>query len=465
MIFYMNAHLLLHADKIFSLLSPNGVLLSSISAVDRHSLVKYVFPNERLPDWIRFMLLKARDCWIIAHLCPLLKNRVKEDPATGSPFQVQLNVFEYYMFWFAYSAICRGNTEGPEEVKVQKNNMFRFENWAYSIPGLSSSKRGKEQKNEGNLYIRLIYAYLCTFVPTYEYNALQPYRSSLLHYSWGYDRSVIERAEFLVNTVIQFWLVDNDFSPLPLSVCKSYGLLLPLHSALGETPPTSGLAEVIDVFVKYLSLSSVLVVGGYNKVESARSPRRKIPGSFDVVEPRDVFLDLQCIDSWTSLIRRPLYRFILRTFLFCPVEMSLKNVSQVFNVWINYMEPWKISLDEFTEIDATINMSCKDRWKELLQTSSHGYSSSWQWFVLTNYLYYSSLVLHFIGFAHKFLHTNPEVIVQMVSKVCSLLLLIFSKLIYDTPLGEYASYVSRTHYLIAKQKWIKKSSKKDFSFL
>lgn len=409
------------SDKIFSLLSPNGVLLSSISAVDKHCLVKYVFPNERLPEWIRLMLLNERDCRALADLCPLLNNRVKEDPAKGSPCQVQLNVFEYYMFWFAYCAICRGNTEGSEEVKVQKVNMFRFENWAYSIPGLSSGKRGTEQKNEGNLYIRLLYAYLCTFVPIYESNALQPYRSSLLHHSWGYDNSIIERAEFLVNVVIQFWLVDNDFSPLPLSVCKSYGLLFPFRSVLGETPPTSGLGEVIDVFVKYLTLSSVLLVGGYDKVESAGSPFRKIPGSLDVVKPRDVSLDLQSIDSWTSLIRRPLYRFILRTFLFCPVETSLKNVSQVFNVWVNYMEPWKISLEEFTEFDATINMPCKDRWKEVIQTSSHGYSSSWQWFVLANYLYYSSLVMHFIGFAHKFLHTNPEVIVQMVSKVISIL--------------------------------------------
>lgn len=388
--------------------------------MDRHYLVKYVFPNERLPEWVRFMLLNERDCQALADLCPLFRNRVKEDLAKGSPFQVQLNVFEYYMFWFAYYPVCRGNSEGSETVKVQRSNKFRFENWTCSIPGLSSTKRGTEQKNEGNLYIRLLYSYLRAFVPVYESNAHQPYRSSLLHYSWGFDTSISERADFLVSVMLQFWLVDNDFSPLPLSVCKSYGVSFPFRSVLGETPPTSGLGEVINVFVKYLTLNSVVLIGGCQKVESAGNSLQRIPGSIDVIKPRDAALDLQSIDSWTSWIRRPLYRFILRTFLFCPVETSLKNVSQVFNLWVDYMEPWKINLDEFTELDATINMPCKDRLKGVTQTSIHSYSSSWQWFVLANYLYYSSLVMHFIGFAHKFLHTDPVVIVQMVSKVCTL---------------------------------------------
>lgn len=48
--------MLLVTGRIFSLLSPNGVLLSSIAAADGSSLVKYVFPVERLPEWVRYML-------------------------------------------------------------------------------------------------------------------------------------------------------------------------------------------------------------------------------------------------------------------------------------------------------------------------------------------------------------------------------------------------------------------------
>nr|GEU95006.1 signal peptide peptidase-like 2 [Tanacetum cinerariifolium] len=44
-------------------------------------------------------------------------------------------------------------------------------------------------------------------------------RRSLLHYSSGYDSLVLENAEFFVHTLIHFWILDNDFSLLPLSYC------------------------------------------------------------------------------------------------------------------------------------------------------------------------------------------------------------------------------------------------------
>ncbi|KAL3499624.1 hypothetical protein ACH5RR_038717 [Cinchona calisaya] len=405
------------AGKIFSLLSPNGLLLSSISAVDKLSLVKYVFPSERLPEWVRYLLQNTRDCGVLIDLCPLLKNRIKEDSPN---YNVQLNVFEYFLFWFVYYPVCRGNSEGPDSVRVRSSRKFRLENWAYSIPGLCSSKRGTEQKNEVNLYCRLLYAYLRAYVAVDDLNAHQCYRSSLLHYSCGYDTSVTERAEFLVNALVHFWLVDNDFSPLPMSVCKSYGVTLPFRSALGETPPTSGLGEVINLLVKYLTLNSVIGIEGHNKFECNGYPQWKVSGSVDMVNPRELTLDVNSNNSWNTWIQRPLYRFILRTFLFCPIESSMKNVSQVFTVWVNYMESWKVSLKEFTEVDAILGMPQKST-SEVAPTSEHGYSPPWQNFVLANYLYYSSLVMHFFGFAHKFLHTDPEVIVRMVSKVINIL--------------------------------------------
>ncbi|KAG8374699.1 hypothetical protein BUALT_Bualt10G0023200 [Buddleja alternifolia] len=398
------------AGRIFSLLSPNGVLLSSISGIDRFSLVKYVFPTERFPEWVRYMLQNERDCRFLADLCPLFKNRVKEDSIKGSSYQIQLNVFEYYMFWFAYYPVCRGNSEGSETVKVQRTKKFRLENWSYSIPGLTSTKRGTEKKTESNLYIRLLYVYLHSFVPVKDLNMHQPYRSSLLHYSPDYDSSGIERAEFVVNTMIHFWLVDNDFSPLPTGVCKSFGVTFPFKSVLSETPPTSGLGDVVNVFIKYLNLSSLGATEGPNHIEYAGSAGLRVSGSFDI-KSRDGVLSVQPIGSWNLSIQRPLYRFILRTFLFCPVETSIKNASQAFSVWVNYMEPWSISFEEFADLNEPLGLPTAN------ESSSPGYSSSWQGFILANYLFYSSLVMHFIGFAHKFLHTDTEVIVQMVAKI------------------------------------------------
>ena len=87
-------------------------------------------------------------------------------------------------------------------------------------------------------------------------------------------------------------------------------------------------------------------------------------------------------------------------------------------VWVSYLEPWLGRLDDFQELDAIVGGLGKDVKKENERSNEDKYSSLWQDYVLSNYLYYSSLVMHFIGFAHKFLHADPEVIVQMVLQVC-----------------------------------------------
>ncbi|KAH7514196.1 hypothetical protein FEM48_Zijuj11G0063000 [Ziziphus jujuba var. spinosa] len=409
------------ANRVFSLLAPNGVLLSSISAVDRLSLVKYVFPFERLPEWARFMLSSDKNCRVLSDLCPIFKGRVKEDSIKSSVYQIQLSVFEYYMFWFAYYPVCRGNNENSDNVSAKRSRRFKLENWVSSISGFSSARRSSEHKIECNLYMRLLYAYLRAFVPVHDLNSHQPYRSSLLHHSMSFDGTIIMQAEFLVNTFTHFWLVDNDFSPLPVNLCKSFGVSFPLHSVLGETPPTAGLGEFVNLFVKYLNLSSLVHTDGNENVEHNGSPRWRITGSFDSSKSKDVMVgspNFRTVGTWNLSIQRPLYRFIFRTFLFCPMETSIKNASQVFSVWISYMEPWLISLDDFADLDVIVNASAKNSRKADSQDLVGGYTSSWQGYVLSNYLYYSSLVMHFIGFAHKFLHADVEIIVQMVLKIC-----------------------------------------------
>ncbi|KAK9668001.1 hypothetical protein RND81_13G027900 [Saponaria officinalis] len=401
------------AGKLFAFLSPRGTLISSIFAVDKLLLVKYVFPVERLPEWFRFTLNCAKDCQILNDLCPLFRGRVKEDAIVKGSyhFQVHLNVFEYFVFWFAYYPVCRGDNDNLGTVSVSSSRKFRLENWTSSIPVLSSGiKRTPEHKDECNLYLRLLYAYLCAFVPMDDLNAHQPFRSSLLHYSPSFDDSVIMRAEFLVSVFVHYWLVDNDVSPLAVNVCKSFGVSFPFRSALGEMPPPSGLGEVVKLFVKYLNLSSVMVTRQDMRTDYVGSSGNKKFTSGDFVKTQEVI-------SWNGHIQRPLYRFILRTFLFCPMGSSMKNISEVFSVWIDYIEPWKLSKEEFSEFDTSKNNIAKENG----HLSPLQYSAVWEGYVLSNYLFYTSLVMHFIGFAHKFLHTDAEVIVRMISKVMDIL--------------------------------------------
>ncbi|CAH2046059.1 unnamed protein product [Thlaspi arvense] len=409
------------AERVFSLLSPSGILMSSIFAVDKLSLVKYVFPTERLPEYARFMLSSEKDRSALSNLCPFLKGKIEEDSLRGSSYEVRLNIFEYYMFWLSYYPVCRGNNEISAVNPIQKRKMFKLESWTLMKGFPGSSKRDSDQKLECNIYLRLVYAYLKAFVPVFDLNAHQPYRSSLLHYGNGYDGSVMARAEFLVNVFVHYWLVENDFSPFPVVTAKSFGVAPPFHSAVEEIPPTCGLEEVVKLLVKYLNLSWVTSgVGSENYIEYGESPRWKTPtsgSSFHVAN-----LSLRPLTSWNTYLQRPLYRFILRSFLFCPIRSSIKNASQVFSIWVMYLEPWLTSLDDLRDLEAALNGSVKDVNKEeSYESRVCGYTSLWQSYVISNYLYYSSLVMHFIGFAHKFLHTDPETITQMILKVMSIL--------------------------------------------
>ncbi|KAK9075705.1 hypothetical protein SSX86_004034 [Deinandra increscens subsp. villosa] len=411
------------SGKVFNLLSPTGVLMSSVTAVDRLSLVKFVFPIERLPEWVRLTLQNGTQCGVLSDLCPLFRGRLKD----GISSQVQLNILEYYLFWFAYYPVCKGSCDKHTTASTSASKGFRFYNWAYRSNlffGNGSKSSGNEQKNRisGDLYIRLLRAYLCYFVPLSDLNAQSPYRSSLLHYSSSYDTTVLEKAEFFVHTLIHFWIVDNDFSPLPVNLCKSFGVVFPIRPILAEHPPTAGLGEVVNVFVKYLNSSLHLTSNeGCDQMGLGKTTTWGLTGSVDM-KYRDVFFGMGTIGYWNSCIQRPLYRYILRTFLFCPVETSVKNVSQVFSLWVNYMEPWVASLDEFSETRAYADGLKKDSMKEVKVSHPCEYSLSWQGYVLSNYLFYSSLVMHFIGFAHKFLHTDPELILQMLFKVVNVLI-------------------------------------------
>ncbi|KAJ6714963.1 ALTERED INHERITANCE OF MITOCHONDRIA PROTEIN 24 MITOCHONDRIAL [Salix viminalis] len=411
-------------SRVFNVLAPNSQLFRSIFAVDRQSPVKYVFPLERLPEWARFVLSGEKDCQVLNALCPLFKDKIKEDSIKGGGslyYQVQLNVFEYFMFWFAYYPVCKGNSENLKSLATERPKKFKLENWTSSIPCFSHPKHGNERNVEGNddLYMRLLYAYLCAFVPICDLNSHQPYRGSLLHYGYGNDGSVLYRAEFFVDMLMNYWLVDNDFSPLNVNVCKSWGLSFKLRLVSGETPPTPNLGEVVKLLVKYLNLSASAVKEGIEHFENPSWSRGSSEKSKELVA--SINSPMRVVGSWNAWIQRPAYRFILRSFIFCPVGTSIKNASQVFSVWATYLEPWKISLGDFAELDAIIDGSGNDVKKEGKKNTECGYSSSWQGYVLSNYLYYSSLVMHFFGFAHKFLHTDPEMIVQMVLKVIKIL--------------------------------------------
>lgn len=90
----------------------------------------------------------------------------------GGGFQVQLNAFEYFMFWFAYYAVCKDNyimhRSDSNEMKwgFKKRSRSRFEKWVSSLHRLRGSHDNRRPvKFNSNPYFHLLNLYLYKFVP------------------------------------------------------------------------------------------------------------------------------------------------------------------------------------------------------------------------------------------------------------------------------------------------------------
>uniref|UniRef100_A0ACD5VLM3 Uncharacterized protein n=1 Tax=Avena sativa TaxID=4498 RepID=A0ACD5VLM3_AVESA len=126
------------------------------------------------------------------------------------------------------------------------------------------------------------------------------------------------------------------------------------------------------------------------------------------------------VGFWNPLIQRPMYRFVLRAFLFCPIGAVIKNAMQVFSVWLVYMEPWKVTQDQLDEYDVSLT-NRTDTPQAGVGKEKLLYTPAWKNYVLSNYLFYSSMVVHFLGFAHKFIHSDVSSVLLMILKVLEVL--------------------------------------------
>ncbi|KAL6847712.1 hypothetical protein ACP4OV_022500 [Aristida adscensionis] len=385
------------ADLLLSLLAPSGALLTAAAAADRLALIRFVFPSERLPDWLRLALASPSSSHHL--ISPLLSGRVGSD--------LHLSVFEYYLFWFAYYPVSAASPAAASTSNPKLNSRSRLESWVSTLAPTAIRRPG--QKPESSIYLKLLYAYLREFVPT----APTPLRrmggggGTLIHLtaSDGKDAAAsFARAEFFLHTLVQFWLVGDDFSPLPVQTCRALGLQLPSYARaeLSERPPSPGLGDAVKLLVMYLNCCDG------HALADAHMASEGMPAWNGVCDTQ--------VGFWNPLIQRPLYRFVLRTFLFCPIGVAIRNTSQIFSVLLAYMEPWKISQQDLDGYAKQKPGEVKEGGKGKMV-----YNVSWKTYVLSNYLFYNSMVVHFLGFAHKFIHSDVASVLQMVYKVLNVL--------------------------------------------
>jgi hypothetical protein len=75
-----------------------------------------------------------------------------------------------------------------------------------------------------------------------------------------------------MHTIVQFWLIGDDFSPLPVQTCRAYGLALHTlqfraQTTVAERPPSAGLGNAVKLLVMYLNKSCGTIVDAINLFE------------------------------------------------------------------------------------------------------------------------------------------------------------------------------------------------------
>ncbi|XP_024525377.1 uncharacterized protein LOC112344584 [Selaginella moellendorffii] len=394
------------ATVVIALLAPGSSLFKSLLASDSESVVRYVFPFERLPEWVRRLLAVEGGGPVLEHVSILFRKRLKED-ITGS-IQIELDIFQYYIFWFAYYAVCK---ESPA-AKTSKTGLSRssqlrsqIESWASSIPGLHHSHQGS-LVSPLHPYLQLLQLYLSHFV-----GPAMIRKDKQVISLW--EDYVISHADILVRTLIDFWLIDDDPCPFSLAVCQSLQLhTLPPPSSY--VPPGRDLIDAVKLLINYFSALLQTQIGHHEQFfaspESPAGFRRKA----------SLLSDLRASSAlnaspYLQSLQRPLYRFFLRAFCLWPVGTSLTKVLPMVDLWLHYLEPWTAIL--LVPKDSSVQPGSR----VVLDESKRFYSAYWQEYVLSNYGFYTSLVSHFLDFALKFLHVDMELVVQATCKVLGVL--------------------------------------------
>jgi hypothetical protein len=346
------------AKALISLLSPRGSLFSSLLAADKETFVRYVFPTERLPPWVRRLLSMDKGVQMLRQVSALFKNRIIED-ATGS-MQVHLDVFEYYTFWFAYYAVCKdpNSSQGAVASRRSRSTASRsaqlrtqIESWASSIPRLHHSPQAIGAG--GSPYLQLLKLYLSHFVVFANAGKALPGSSGNRGLQLPVDNGAASHGDILISTLIEFWLIDDDSCPLPLAV--GFQATMTYSAVLSYIPPGSDLTDSLKVLIKFLNSnlrSSITEHWGTSLVTDVGSVYSRKPiespiglfGSPMSSPPGSSMLPLPT-NPYSQTLQRPLYRFLLRAFQLWPIGTPIRKLLQVVEVWLDYLEPWNVGLD------------------------------------------------------------------------------------------------------------------------
>lgn len=386
------------ASALRSLLQPSGPLFTSLMALDREQAVQFVFPNERLPLRVRRLLLLDRGVSVLSQTSELFKNRITVSNVGG--LQLQLDLFEYYIFWFAYYvASCDeyGSSQSVLAVKQTRPSPSRsFSHWVSGLHHTSNHHGNKPTLTRYGLYLQLLHFYLTHFVQSHHF-------TGMVH-TPGTTR--LSQGGFLLLTLLEFWVMKDD--PWPLQASQLGAISVGFSHSGVELDALRLLVNHSNSLLKVSLDSHYGSCDAGALVSSGRGP------GFYSFTGSPLFASPTCRIGtnmdYTQLLQRPLYRFISRALLYWPAGISVKQAWYLVELWVDYMQPWVLDTDDRLGTNTGSNYSDGNR-------GVRGFSGMWQGYVTKNYPFYTALVFHFLNFGLKYIRGNLESVLEMTAKV------------------------------------------------
>mmetsp|Transcript_41324 Transcript_41324/g.105667 ORF Transcript_41324/g.105667 Transcript_41324/m.105667 type:complete len:767 (+) Transcript_41324:319-2619(+) len=154
------------AAILVQLLSPKGKLLSAMQSADADHIIRFILPPERLPPRTQVLLsseegVKELQQW------PQYANSIVMDPKSEH-YQIQVNVFNYFLFWFAFYTMGKQSNHGRMDAGRYNSrvgrNIGKMKDWV-SDTRETLFHGHHARPSSANPYLVILQDYLECFLP------------------------------------------------------------------------------------------------------------------------------------------------------------------------------------------------------------------------------------------------------------------------------------------------------------
>ncbi|XP_071848696.1 sphingomyelin phosphodiesterase 4-like isoform X2 [Apostichopus japonicus] len=365
---------------LVTFMGPEGALLHAVYKQQADQYIKYDFPVSNLPNQVQENLGRG-------NVPSFYQNKLNRTST-----HVQLNPFEFFMFNFAYFVVSPGNQKFLNIWAVPEDCFYPYlldKYLCYFLPydgrmvppipagflspaRTSSSGASPTNRQSGKMERSpLIRDEASSF-----YHLSSPSSSSSLfnsssHHGQGAtSEGETWRSEVFIQALVDFWLNQNSIASQNKSLFRQ---------VQDNFIPSLDHVRAVRILIKHLHFF----------VNSA--PRDPTPYK---QSPETTLNDLKR-HILPVLVQKPLYVFLRHGFDHWPLDVSFR---QILEVWLSYIQPWRYSPDSLPggryNQNSTMVVGQRSQIRE--QRSMNVQDGRWKKFISENIPIYTVLFQEFI---------------------------------------------------------------------